>query len=180
MGTVTLNEVERLIAAAFAPLYARITDLEREVADNAAKYNQDLLILAPEHICDVAAQILFFYCGDEPVEYPPSLHFIRMDQTRQWQFHDEFGDKLDGSGIPRSTEEWSNKFDRLIQNRNSKIHFRDWNALGRNVIEIRGLFLRHPNLREILEDEHYVIQNFEQFRARPLRKDLVAPRRRKE
>ncbi len=43
---------------------------------------------------------------------------------------DEFGDKLDDSGISSSTEEWMKKFDRLVQNSNSKIHFRDWNALG--------------------------------------------------
>ena len=179
MGRVTLDEVRRLIAEACAPLSARITGLENEVADNAAKYNQDVLIFAPQHICNVAAQILLFYCGDEPNEYPPSFHFNRMDEHRQRQFHDAFGGKLDGSGISRSTEEWMNKFDRLIQNCNSKIHFRDWNALERNVIQIRGLFLRHPNLREMSEDEHYVIQKFEEFRASPLRKDPVAPRRRK-
>jgi hypothetical protein len=186
MGTVTLDEVQRLIAEACAPLKAdqaslkaRIFDLENEVAENAAMYNQDVLVFAPQHICNVAAQILLFYCGDEPNEHPPSFHFSRMDEDRQWQFHDEFGDKLNGSGISRSTEEWMKKFDELIQNRNSKIHFRDWNALWRIVIEIRGLFLRHPNLREMLEEEHYVIQNFEQFRARPLRKIVVAPRMRK-
>ena len=138
MGTVTLDEVQRLIAEACAPLKAdqaslkaRIFDLEKEVAENAAMYNQDVLVFAPQHICNVAAQILLFYCGDEPNEHPPSFHF------------------------------------------------RDWNALWRIVIEIRGLFLRHPNLREMLEEEHYVIQKFEQFRARPLRKIVVAPRMRK-
>ncbi len=120
METVTLDDVRRLIAEAFAPLSARITELEKKVADNAAKYNQDVLIFAPKYICNVAAQILLFN------EYP-----------------------------------------------NSKIHFRDWNALERNVIQIRGLFLRHPKLREMLEDEHYVIQKFEEFRASPLCKDPV-------
>ena len=82
-------------------------------------------------------------------------------ENRQQQFYDEFGDKLDGFGISSGTEEWMNKFDRLIRNWNSKIHFRDWNALGRNVIEMCGLFLRHPILRDMLEDKHHVIQNFE-------------------
>ena len=56
------SEVRRLIAEACAPLCARITDLEREFADNAAnlKYSQDVLIFALEHICNVAAQILLF------------------------------------------------------------------------------------------------------------------------
>ena len=43
-------------------------------------------------------------------------------------------------------------FDGLIQNRNSKIHFRDWDALAKKVTDIRGIFLRHPNLREVLQD----------------------------
>jgi hypothetical protein len=167
------------IGEACVPLSARITQLETEVADNAAKYNQDVLIFAPEHICNVAAQILLFYCGDKPNEYPPSFHVNRMNEGRKWQFHDAFGGKLDGSSISCSTEVWMNKFDRLIQNRNNRIHFRDWNALERNVIQIRGLFLRHPNLPEMLEDEHYVIQKFEDFRASPLRDDPVAQRRRK-
>jgi len=62
MGTVTLDEVQRLIAEACAPLKAdqaslkaRIFDLENEVAENAAMYNQDVLVFAPQHICNVAA-----------------------------------------------------------------------------------------------------------------------------
>ncbi len=71
---------------------------------------------------------------------------------------------MDGSGISHSTDEWMDIFYRIIQNRNSRIHFRDWDTLQRKVIDIRGLFLRHPNLRETLKYEHSVIQNFELFR----------------
>ncbi len=55
MGTVTLDEVQRLIAEACAPLKARIFDLENKVDENAAMYNQDVLVFAPQHICNVAA-----------------------------------------------------------------------------------------------------------------------------
>ncbi len=153
-----------------------IAELKRCVALIEANYNQDVLIFAPEHVCNVAAQILLFFCGDEPTKKPLSSlsHFIKMDDSRHLQFYAAFGDRKDAFGISRTTEEWMHKFDGMIQNCNNQIRFRGWEALWRSVTSIRGLFLRHPNLRDKWNDEYFVIQDFEQFRANQLHKKVAA------
>ncbi len=149
-----------------------IAVLNQRFAEKEANYYQDVLIFAPDHVSNVAAHILLFFCGDEPTEKPLSSHFIKMDEDRQIQFNAAFEDRQDAFGIFRTTEEWLRKFDGMIQNRNSQIHFRDWDALSRSVTSIRGLFLRHPNLRDMWKDEYFVIQDFEKLRANQMHKTV--------
>jgi len=150
----------------------RIADLENTAAENEERFEQVVNLLAPEQISNLATQILLFFLRNQPFDLTgPSVgHFGGLKGARHRQFHYQFDGQQDGSGIVRRTEEWTARFDSLIRTRNMNIHFRDWDALERKVVNVRKFLLRHPHLKAMQEDEVFVINNFEKFRSSPLPK----------
>jgi len=148
----------------------RIARLKNTATENEESYKQEMNLLIPEQISDLSNQILLFSCGDQPPKTTsqPAIYFGGLEGARYRQFHDEFNQQQDGSGILRSTEEWTAKFDNQIHASNTKIHFRDWDALERKVMNLRRFLERYPHLTAEQEDEVFVINSFEKIRNFPL------------
>ena len=162
--------IQALIQAALIPCNAEIADLKVRVEI----LEEDIHVFATDKIRNVSAQILLFYCGDQPAPQDRldkrRKHFqeVEMEDGKAFDFNEIFDGLEDYTTGRLTTDEWAAKFDRMIDNRDGIIHFSDWNSLNDVVMSVRGLLIRHPKLQYGLEDEVWVINHFGMLRAKQL------------
>jgi hypothetical protein len=133
---------------------------------------KDICVFALDKIRNLAAQIVLFYCGDQLVPRDRldrrRKHFQEMEDGKVFEFDETFNQNKDYTKRCLTALEWAIKFDGMIENRDSVIHFGDWDSLRALVVPVRTMLLRDPTLEVGLEDETWVINNFEMLRSKQL------------
>mmetsp|Transcript_10828 Transcript_10828/g.23203 ORF Transcript_10828/g.23203 Transcript_10828/m.23203 type:complete len:176 (-) Transcript_10828:544-1071(-) len=166
--------VNALVQAALDPLRLTLADHEAKIQ----MLMEDIRVFAPDKIRNLAAQILLFYCGDQPVPRDRldrrRKHFQGLEEGKVFEFDETFNQKKDYTKRCLTALEWAVKFDGMIENRDGVIHFGDWDSLRAVVVPVRAMLLRHPTLEVGIEDEIWVINNFEMLRSKPLTAVRVA------
>jgi hypothetical protein len=103
------------------------------LADNEEKIQmlmEDICVFAPDKIRNLAAQILLFYCGDQPALQDRldwrRKHFQEMEDGKVFEFDETFNQNKNYTKRCLTALEWAFKLEGMVENRDGVIHFGDW------------------------------------------------------
>ena len=128
--------IHAAVQAALVPINLRLADVKERIQ----MLEEDVRVYVPDKVRNLSAQILLFFCGDQPVPRDrldrTRKNFQEMEDGKFFGFDETFNQRQGYTMRCLTAQEWVIKFDRLIENRDGVVHFSDWNSLYGVVVRV--------------------------------------------